>query len=220
MLQPDANAWGVGVTWGADTTDRGDTVVWGTADERRQRRAGARSCGTRAASCGPPMCVWGTTCGGSDCASVVWGTGCGRSTGSDECDNVVWGTQHVRQHATNAGECDNVVWGTTADDACTEDDVVWAHAAWARSAVMKTLPLAARALRLRRHRPSARFSSSTFFPLQVLRLAVAVPAAADAVVDHLGLQGQAAARPQRIDDVGVVLRWTSRRCCCSGRTRR
>ena len=42
------------------------------------------------------------------------------------------------------------------------------------------------------------------FPVETLRTAVAVPAAPDAVVDHLGLQGQPAARAQRLDDVGVV----------------
>ena len=43
-----------------------------------------------------------------------------------------------------------------------------------------------------------------FFPVETLRTPVAVPAAAGAVVDHLGLQGQPAARAQRLDDVGLV----------------
>ena len=31
VIRPAANAWGTDVTWGSDTTDAGDLVVWGTA---------------------------------------------------------------------------------------------------------------------------------------------------------------------------------------------
>ena len=59
-------------------------------------------------------------------------------------------------------------------------------------------------------------------------VAVAVPAAAGAVVDHLRLQGEPAARPQRIDDVGLVrgrlrlaaaARAATRRCSSRRRAR-
>jgi hypothetical protein len=54
--------------------------------------------------------VWGTACGGADCANIVWGTGCGDT----DCDNIVWGT-------SGDDEGDNIVWGT-ADDT---EDVLW-----------------------------------------------------------------------------------------------
>jgi serine protease AprX len=121
-IQSNANAWGADVTWGADTTDQGDTVIWGTADEGDNvvwgtivEQDGRVAWATNV--------VWGTACGGSDCAGVIWGANCDQqSTGSEECDNVVWGTSTC-DGTDEPGECDNVVWGTTADAA--EDNVVW-----------------------------------------------------------------------------------------------
>jgi hypothetical protein len=54
--------------------------------------------------------VWGTACGGADCANTVWGLDCGRdacgggvsSTSSAE-DNIVWGT-------STAAEVADIVW--------------------------------------------------------------------------------------------------------------
>ena len=70
--------------------------------------------------------------------------------------------------------------------------------------LMKTAAAPRAALRLRASSASERCCSSTFFPLRTFALAGALPAAADAVVGHLGLQGEPAARAQRIDDVGLV----------------
>jgi hypothetical protein len=53
MLNPTANAYTVGTTWGVSATDHGDNIVWGTA------------CPT-----GCDNIVWGT--GGGD--NIVWGT--------------------------------------------------------------------------------------------------------------------------------------------------
>jgi serine protease AprX len=123
MLQADANAWGANTTWGADSTDQGDTVIWGTADEGDNvvwgtivQQDGRVAWATNV--------VWGTACGGSDCAGVIWGAVCDAlSSALEECDNVVWGTSTC-DGTDEPGDCDNVVWGTTADDA-EEDNVVW-----------------------------------------------------------------------------------------------
>ena len=121
-IQANANAWGVDVTWGADTTDQGDTVIWGTADEGDNVVWGTIA--SQAGVVWATNVVWGTACGGSDCAGVIWGASCDEhSTGSEECDNVVWGTSTC-DGTSEPGECDNVVWGTSADDA-EEDNVVW-----------------------------------------------------------------------------------------------
>jgi hypothetical protein len=67
--------------------------------------------------------VWGSHCGGADCAStwaasvfasddgdtVVWGT--------DDGDTVVWGT---------SDDGDTVVWGTSCGDPSCEP-VIWGH---------------------------------------------------------------------------------------------
>jgi serine protease AprX len=122
-IQSSANAWGVGVTWGADTTDKGDTVIWGTADEGDNVVWGTLA-GQSGGIVWATNVVWGTACGGSDCAGVIWGASCGEgSTGSEECDNVVWGTSTC-DGTDPSDECDNVVWGTTVDDA-EENNVVW-----------------------------------------------------------------------------------------------
>ena len=75
------------------------------------------------------------------------------------------------------------------------------------------------ALRLRGHRCSERACSSCSFPWRRFD-AVALPAAARALVDHLGLQGEPAARARAARRCRSRTRSTSRRCCCSGRTRR
>ena len=127
VLRATANAWSPDVTWGATTTDEGDTIVWGTL-------CGDKGCdntvwgstdedtivwGTTTednivwGTSDEDNIVWGTACGGADCESVTWGTGCD----PDACAGAVWGT--------STGE-DNIVWGTSADD---EDNIVWGTAA-------------------------------------------------------------------------------------------
>jgi len=68
--------------------------------------------------------VWGTDCGGGDCANVVWGTA--------DADNVVWGT---------AAAGDNIVWGTNGEDNVVwgtsgEDNIVWGSSDGAPSDVI------------------------------------------------------------------------------------
>ena len=73
MLNPTANAYTVGTTWGVSATDHGDNIVWDTA------------CPT-----GCDNIVWGM--GGGD--NIVWGTGGGDNIvwGAGGGDNIVWGT--------------------------------------------------------------------------------------------------------------------------------
>ena len=130
-ITSDANAWALGVKWGAAATPTGQIVEWGYA------------CSTQ--SCDSPSgqwsladaklrnVVWGAVCGGDDCDmtwslsaltaasdsdTVVWGT-------SDAADTVVWGT---------AADAETVVWGTS-DDAET---VVWGTSDEAETVVWGT----------------------------------------------------------------------------------
>jgi serine protease AprX len=116
-LEPAANAWSPGVTWGAATGPDGGAIQWGAI-------CSAASCDTPEAwnpwgpgRGGAPNVVWGMACDGFDCPgpwtfygaideSVVWGT--------SEDQSVVWGTD------TDG----SVVWGTScADPAC--EPVIW-----------------------------------------------------------------------------------------------
>ncbi len=137
MIEPDANAWRTNVTWGANVTDDGDTVVWGTTCPTTEEcdtvvwgtsddSGGTVVWGTASDPDGTVVwgtnVVWGTACGGGDCAGVIWGTDCDQQNPTpEECDNVVWGTSTCDQNDPTE-QCDNVVWGTSEDD---EDNVVW-----------------------------------------------------------------------------------------------
>jgi len=120
-LRMNANAFAVGTTWGVQTTDNGDNIVWGTA-------CGSADCdnivwGTDDGD----NIVWGTTASGDnivwgtgDGDNIVWGTDCG---GAD-CDNIVWGTQDGDNIVWGtAAPGDNIVWGTSGLNA---DDITWA----------------------------------------------------------------------------------------------
>ena len=88
VIDPNANAWNLGVEWGwayVNGTDDSDNIVWGT-DDGDNIVWGTDSDGDNI--------VWGT----DDSDNIVWGTDCG----GDDCDNIVWGTD----------DGDNIVWGT------------------------------------------------------------------------------------------------------------
>ena len=100
VLNPAANAFAVGTTWGAARTVGGTNIVWGT-------------------TCADAVCnnivwgtdaltniVWGTTCADALCDNIVWGT--------DTLTNIVWGTDCA------GADCNNIVWGTV--DA---NNIVW-----------------------------------------------------------------------------------------------
>jgi subtilisin family serine protease len=134
-LRPDANAWRLDVTWGAASTDEGDTIVWGTVCSRTDD-CGALIRGSMSdednivwgTSCANDRCddtvwgpstdedniVWGTSCGGGDCLNTVWGADCGTT---DDCRNLIWGT---------STDEDNIVWGTSTG--AGEDNIVWSTA--------------------------------------------------------------------------------------------
>jgi serine protease AprX len=113
VINPNANAWRLGVEWGwakTNATD-GDNIVWGTSSDGDNIVWGTMSDGDNivwgTAADGDNI-VWGTDCGGDDCDTVVWGT--------QDGDNIVWGT---------ASDGDNIVWGTMSDG----DNIVWGTAA-------------------------------------------------------------------------------------------
>jgi subtilisin family serine protease len=117
-LTADANAWSVGVTWGAERSPDGRPIWWGT-------RCGSENCSDTAArwhvdAGSVQNVVWGAICKGANCevpwsvalvsgvdgATVVWGT--------DDAETVVWGT----------GNDEMLIWGTACTDAgCTQ--TIW-----------------------------------------------------------------------------------------------
>ncbi len=118
MIEPRANAWRVDVTWGADATDDGATVVWGTTCQS------AEECDmvVWGPATGGPV-SWGTSHSESDttvpATNVVWGTVCG----GNDCIGLIWGATLVCDPGNASEPCDNVVWGTNETD--LEHDVVW-----------------------------------------------------------------------------------------------
>jgi subtilisin family serine protease len=111
-VHDDPTPWSRRVIWGnallgADALGAAawsNDVVWGADAIRTAASADAEF-----------NIVWGTACGGDDCAGVVWGTSC---SGDADCDNIVWGTSSDQ-------DGDNIVWGTNVLDA--SDDVVWSR---------------------------------------------------------------------------------------------
>jgi serine protease AprX len=101
-LTADANAWPVGVTWGASTTASGLPIDWGVIglSDRWTMTTGSSQ-----------NVVWSTTCGGADCGGP-WNHGVVFGTTGDQ--TVVWGT---------SGE-QTVVWGTSCDDPSCQP-VIW-----------------------------------------------------------------------------------------------
>jgi serine protease AprX len=139
VLSSSANAFGLGVVWGAERAEDGDNIVWGT-------RCGTEDCdnivwGTMLDDgfnivWGTMLddgfnivwgtmedaafnIVWGTS---EDFDNVVWGTDCG----GEDCDSIVWGTSTVDEFGFNivwgtSEDADNIVWGTSED----ADNIVW-----------------------------------------------------------------------------------------------
>ena len=141
VLNPSANAFALGTTWGVAHTDSGENIIWGTTcdggcDNIIWGTSGSDNViwgaagddylvwgtetegdniiwGTEVAD---ENIIWGNDCGGADCENIIWGTeGSGDNiiwgTAGDD-DNIIWGTE---------GE-DNIIWGTSGDDA---DNIIW-----------------------------------------------------------------------------------------------
>ncbi len=132
-LTATANAWSPDVTWGATLTPAGAAIAWGDIC-RFDQCGGSPGQWTRwRITCPDNSCadgqwsngftrnvVWGSRCGGADCADT-WALGLFGA--SDSGDTVVWGTNgdgDTVVWGTNGGG-DTVVWGTTGDG----DTVVW-----------------------------------------------------------------------------------------------
>jgi len=99
LLTADANAWPIGVDWGATYANGSTPIGWGV------------TCASGCDTGSPQWVAWqsnnasGTS---SDGDTVVWGT-------SGDGDTVVWGT---------SDDGDTVVWGTSCSDSSC-DPVVW-----------------------------------------------------------------------------------------------
>lgn len=118
VVLPGANAWHNAVVWGAARSDGGDNIVWGSgcvdpcnnivwgsiAPDNIVWGSLSRDNIVWGSS---HNIVWGSDCGGGDCANIVWG--------SVDADNIVWGS-------ARAG--DNIVWGSAG---LNVDNIVWAN---------------------------------------------------------------------------------------------
>jgi serine protease AprX len=129
LIDPAANAFQVGTTWGVAKTDTNDNIVWGTGCADCDNIVWGTSdsanivwgtAGTAnivwGTADGDDNIVWGTDCGGGDCDNIVWGT--------TDSDNIVWGTASPTDNivwGTAGLDTDNIVWGTSDDT----DNIVW-----------------------------------------------------------------------------------------------
>jgi serine protease AprX len=118
---PNANAWRLGVTWGAVKTDTGRKVAWGQACAPKTCNGASWIASPQNnivwGSSGDDNIVWGDS---GDDDNIVWGDECG----GGNCDNIVWGS----------GGGDNIVWGDNGDDNIVwgdngGDSVVWRSSA-------------------------------------------------------------------------------------------
>jgi serine protease AprX len=133
VLRANANAWKTDVTWGAATTDEGDTIVWGTV-------CTDRGCDNTVwgSSTEEDTIVWGTSTednivwGTTTEDNIVWGTACG---GAD-CGGVTW------QVECDTDACGTSLWGASADD---EDIIVWGTASELNEAIWSAPPVDAEA---------------------------------------------------------------------------
>jgi len=87
ILNPTANAYKIGTTWGATATDHGDNIVWGTTCSR-----------------GCDNIVWGTDGRDTVRDNIVWGT--------DGRDNIVWGTNGRDNIVWGTVRDGQIVWST------------------------------------------------------------------------------------------------------------
>jgi subtilisin family serine protease len=148
-INPKANAWKLGVVWGAARALNGvdnivwgtecgtgcDNIVWGTHDANGDNIVWGTDGDDNIVwgTSGDDNIVWGTSLvddnivwGTNAFDNIVWGTDCG---GAD-CDNIVWGTSDSDNIVWGtADEADNIVWGTNFDNivwgTSSEEDVTW-----------------------------------------------------------------------------------------------
>ena len=215
VLHPRPQPHGAPTCCGAAaTTPDGVSVTWGHGLRRlRLRRQRARRQPAR---------------------EHVWDTSRRANRRTSDAENIV-GARRARnataRTSSGARACrstasDRVVWGTSSDArivgnerprlrvaGCARDELTMHRVPC--GAHREDLPLPRGSTSA--SSPSAR-AAGKFFPCVLGN--TAVPAAARAVVGHVGLQGEPAARAAVVDDVGVVRGRFRRRCCCSAPTRR
>jgi serine protease AprX len=117
-IQPNVNAWGLTVQWGS-TAVSGAPAVWGDAWSATTNAWTTWSTTCVDLGCGNvtwagdwPNVVWGSQCGGSDCAGTAWST--------SDSETVVWGTSGSETVVWGTNDSETVVWGTNGDET-----VVW-----------------------------------------------------------------------------------------------
>jgi serine protease AprX len=122
-LSAAANAWPADVTWGT-TLAHGQDVEWGVLDGTTTPW-GVLTPGTSR------NVVWGTTCGGGDCAATWTIARGGSAVTTNSEDTVVWGSSNDTVVWGSNGS-DTVVWGSNGDDtvvwgsSCTDcEPVIW-----------------------------------------------------------------------------------------------
>jgi serine protease AprX len=120
-LTSNANAWSLGVTWGASTALDGETVSWGV-------RCSSSECtgfdgGWVVGQGYSKNVVWGSHCDGGDCATV-WTIEFAKA--ADDGETVVWGTDggETVVWGTDGGE--TVVWGTSCTDSSCRP-IIWSR---------------------------------------------------------------------------------------------
>ena len=121
VLDPSANAFALGTTWGVARTDAGENIIWGTTcddgcDNIIWGNSGADNVLWGAS--GDDNIIWGNQAEGENIIwgtevpddNIIWGNDC---AGAD-CENIIWGTE---------GEGGNIIWGTAGDD----DNIIWGN---------------------------------------------------------------------------------------------
>ena len=153
---PQANAWTLGLPWGATATIGNSPVSWGVrlSDETSAAGGGrnivwATGGGGRNivwatgggrnivwATGGGRNIVWATAvkenvvwenqCGGRNCTGVIWGLDDGDTSAAGGGRNIVWATGGGRNIVWATGGGRNIVWATGA---LPEEEAIWTSAA-------------------------------------------------------------------------------------------
>jgi serine protease AprX len=131
VLTPDANAWSPDVTWG-DATRAAGPIAWGlrplTGSESTVgwsawgTGCADAACTTASWDAGTYNVVWGSQCGGNDCAAPPssWSAADAPIWSSQDQDTIVWGTNDHDTIVWGTNDQDTIVWGTT-----DQDTIVW-----------------------------------------------------------------------------------------------
>jgi serine protease AprX len=121
-LTPTANAWTTKLVWGAAKTPNGANVQWGVLSDGSSDAWGVTCANANCTTfewggSNSPNVVWGTMCGGADCAST-WSASTMDTTAlsTSSSDTVVWGSANADTVVWGSSSDDTVVWGATCSD--------------------------------------------------------------------------------------------------------